>query len=416
MKKVVKCLLLLCILLAAAAVSAACEKKDDKKDDVTPAATAAPGDLSPTVEALVTPGDATPTNAEAIPSPGDATPTPAEGESESLYHPCGGNVNLGQYKGLEVTQEKIVVTEEDIDKQIELLLQSYPNYVKDASRDGSEVQNGDVVNIDFVGKRDGVAFDGGTGSDYFLGIGSESFIPGFESALIGKTIGTTVDIDVTFPNPYNPNPDLSGVAVVFTVTLNYVAKNDSAIDDAYVAANVANVATTVEGLRSYIRDFLTEDAEAQQEETLYDALLEKIYANSEFTEILQEDIDYYYDMSMGQVRQYAELLGITEEELFNQYYGAGDMTYAEFVAESKKSAENNVREFMVLQAIAKAENLTVSEEEYQKTASEYAENVGSASVADLEAEYGKDYIEYCVLTDLVLDFIKNNAVITVKGE
>ena len=461
MKKVVKCLLLLCVLFVTAAVAAACEKKDDRKDEVTPAATAAPGelspteanvtpgelspteaveatpgelsptetveatpgDLTPTEEAAVTPVNATPTDAEAIPSPSEAipspsetTPTPAEEEPESLYHPCGGNRNHGQYKGLEITQEKIVISEEDIDEQIKNLVANYPNYVKDADRDGSEVQNGDVVNIDFVGKRDGVAFDGGTGSDHFLEIGSNSFIPGFESSLIGKKIGTTVDIDVTFPESYTPNPDLAGVAVVFTVTLNYVAKNSEAIDDAYVVANVPNVATTVEGLREYIRDYLTEDAEAERENDLLNELLEKIYTNSEFTEILQEDIDFYYDMSMSQVRQYAELFGMTEEELFNMYSGDDAMSYAEFVDECKKNAENSVREFMVLQAIAKAENFAVSEEEYQKIVAEYAESVGSHSIADLEAEYGKDYLEYCVLTDKVLDFIRDNAVITVKGE
>ena len=340
----------------------------------------------------------------------NATVTPVP--SQNLYHPCGGELTLGQYRGLKYTMESKEVTEEDIEKQIQLLLKKYPNYAKDESHTDMTVKEGDVVNIDYVGTVAGVAFDGGTAAGQYLEIGSNSYIPGFESSLIGKTMGTTVDINVTFPNPYSLNPSLAGASAVFTVTLNYFGKKLTTIDDAYVEKYAYTVATTVDGLKKYFRDQLALTKEEEVDEKMWDNLISQVIDNSEFKTILPEDVDYYYNLSTATLRQYAAAYGMTEEELYNQYYDTSEMSYAEFVQKLREQAERSVKEFMVLQAIVQVENLSFTAEEYAKAAEEYRLAVGASSVAEMEASYGKQYIEYCILNDKALDLIKNSAEIT----
>ena len=340
----------------------------------------------------------------------NATVTPADSVSLDMYHPCGGEMTLGQYKGLTFKKEAITVTEEEIDNQIKLLLEKYPNYTKDDTRDNTEVKSGDVINIDYVGKVADVAFSGGTASDYYLEIGSNAFIPGFESSLIGKTVGTTVDINVTFPDPYTNNTELSGAAAVFTVTINFVGKPSSEIDDAYVK-RYTKVATDVAGLRTYLNDLIRNNKEDEQEEKLWDSLVSQAIANSEYKTIAQEDVDFYYNSSVDTLKQYADRYGYTPEQIVSLMTG-GATTYEEYLLQLKEEAEQSVKEFMLLQEIAKVEGLTVSDEQYAKKAEEYRASVSAESVEELEAKLGRDYIQYCVLTDQALQVIRDNAVIT----
>ena len=128
-------------------------------------------------------------------------------------------VTLGEYKGLEYEETSTEVTDEDVQAELDYLLESKADVEK--IMDGT-VADGDTVNIDFTGMRDGVAFDGGSGTGYDLTIGSNSFIDNFEEQLIGMKPGDTKEINVTFPDPYPNNPDLAGVPVVFEVTVNYI--------------------------------------------------------------------------------------------------------------------------------------------------------------------------------------------------
>lgn len=329
----------------------------------------------------------------------------------SPYHVCGGEMTLGQYKGLEYSMKKVVVTDEEIETQITKLLTAKPNYKKNETPDHTDVRDGDVVNIDYAGKVGGVAFQGGTDTDSFLKIGSNSFIPGFESSLIGKQIGTTVDINVTFPNPYTPNTSLSGADAVFTVTLNYFGKEKEGIDDEYVKRYFSAYATSVDSLKQYFRDAITDDKKADLEEEMWDYLITTVIDNSTYTKILPEDVDFYYNLSMSQFHQYAQMYGLTDEQLYNKYYDATELDYNGFLQKCREQAEQSVKEYMALQAIVKAENITFTPEEYAKTAEEYRVGAGLESIEVLESSYGKEYIEYCLLNDKVLDLIRETAVI-----
>ena len=128
-------------------------------------------------------------------------------------------VTLGEYKGMNITIPKTEVTDEDVDSYIDYLLSANESYVDITDRDVA--QNGDVANIDYEGKKDGVAFDGGTAQGYDLNLGSGVFIDGFEDGVVGMKVGETKDLTLTFPDNY-ANEDLAGAEVVFTVTLNSI--------------------------------------------------------------------------------------------------------------------------------------------------------------------------------------------------
>ena len=129
-------------------------------------------------------------------------------------------VQLGEYKGIEVTAQDTTVTDEDVETELQSQVENATPIYEEITE--GTVADGDVVNIDYEGTLDGVAFDGGTDTDFNLTIGSGQFIDGFEDGLIGKNIGDTVELNLTFPEDYTVNSDLAGQDVVFTVTINYV--------------------------------------------------------------------------------------------------------------------------------------------------------------------------------------------------
>ena len=159
-------------------------------------------------------------------------------------------VTLGEYKGLEYEETSTEVTDEDVQAELDYLLESKADVEK--IMDGT-VADGDTVNIDFTGMRDGVAFDGGSGTGYDLTIGSNSFIDNFEEQLIGMKPGDTKEINVTFPDPYPNNPDLAGVPVVFEVTVNYICGENiiPEMSDQFIADNTDY--QTVDEYKEYVR-------------------------------------------------------------------------------------------------------------------------------------------------------------------
>ena len=327
------------------------------------------------------------------------------GESANLLHICGGEVVLGDLSKLTMPEDTSTVSEEDIEAEyqdaIESLLLSYPNYVKDESRDGTQIVSGDTVNIDYVGKLDGVAFDGGTDSDYDLTIGSGTFIEDFENGLIGKTVGTTVDISTRFPDDYK-SVDLAGKTTVFTITINYVGKKSETADDAYMERLSEGAYKTLEAYRDAIKEDLIAEAKENYENEVYDSILEQMVDNSEFKSVLQEDIDYFKNDMIEYYKSYAQYYGGELEDVVSMF---GYETYDEFLKYVNQSSERYVKEYMVLQEITKRESLTPSEEEYTKRVSEYMASSSFSTVAEFEEYYSKDYLNYCIENDLAMEYL-----------
>lgn len=312
----------------------------------------------------------------------------------------GDYVTLGEYKGIEVTAEAPAVTDEYLQSYIDYVLQS--NMVTTDITDRA-VQNGDFTNIDYEGKIDGVAFDGGTAQGYDLEIGSGSFIPGFEDGLIGAKIGETRDVTVTFPESY-PSEEVAGKEAVFTVTVNSIhTETVPELTDELVKGLEGNC-STVDEYRQYAYDLLMEDEQSTHDSNAQMDILAKVVENSEFKEPPAEMVTRYYDRIKSNMSSYAAMYGY-DLESFMAATGSSE-------EQLQESAQQASREIIAMKAIADAENLDVTDEDMDE---ELAKNAGDYGYEDVE-EYKKaldlkGYKEY-MMTEKVLSFLFDNAVVT----
>ena len=201
-------------------------------------------------------------------------------------------VKLGEYKGLKLTKKVKEVTDEDVDNAVADALEKTLVEVDRAA------QEGDTVNIDYVGTMDGEQFDGGTASGYDLKLGSHSFIDGFEDGLIGAKAGDTVTLNLTFPKNYTEA--LSGKAVTFTVTVNKVQESSKAISEEWVKNNTdyTSVADYNREIRVQLENQNNSDAESTMESEAWQNVLENSVIN-EYPDALIQYGRYYYENYMN---------------------------------------------------------------------------------------------------------------------
>ncbi len=312
-------------------------------------------------------------------------------------------VKLGTYLGIEAEKASAELTDKDIEEAIEDILDYYKDY--EQIKEGV-VATGDTVGIDFVGKMNGETFEGGTGS-YDLKIGSGSFIDGFEDGLIGVKVGETVDLDLTFPKDYQ-SADLAGKAVVFTVTVKYKLGTEKVRPELNEAFAKKLGYKTVEALKEHLVKFLKEQKESEVQNNFMIDLWDKIIDNCEIKK--HEGIyDEYYDGFVGQYEAEAEYRKVTLEKLLETYYG---LKYDEFVKYAEDYAQSCMEQELVCRAIAKNENMVVSDEDYAKILSDYYQQNSShfKDDAELEAYYGKDRLINDVLLRKAMDLVVEKAV------
>ncbi|MBR4344460.1 MAG: trigger factor [Lachnospiraceae bacterium] len=287
-----------------------------------------------------------------------------------------GSVTLGQYTGLTYKPLSTEVTDEEVQQELEDYLYSYKSKVEVTDRD--TVQTGDVVDIDYEGLKDGVAFDGGTGNTSALQIGSGKFIPGFEDALIGHKKGTSFSIDVTFPENYK-NTDLAGQPAVFNITLNgiYTYIIPEATDE-FIAEKTTNKYTTVEAYKENIRN-------QKKEEKEEDAAIQKEY------DLIQKLIDvttYNIDMESEIQRGYESLIeynnsmtmatyGMDAAGFYYSYYGVPLDQYEQLM---RNQAEFSVKYEFARSAIVEAENFTVTDDEITELANKQMTQYGYSTL------------------------------------
>lgn len=309
-------------------------------------------------------------------------------------------VTLGDYRGIEVSVDAPVVTDTYLESYIDYVLQS--NLVSTDITD-RPVEEGDIVNIDYEGKKDGVAFEGGTAAGTDLEIGSGRFIEGFEDGLIGAEIGETLDLNLTFPEDYT-NEELAGAAVVFTVTVNSIrTETVPELTDEFVQG-LGLDCDTVEEFRQYSYDQLMEDAKADHDLNAQAAVLEKVMENCGVQDPPEGMITRYYDRIRTNMTSYAGRYGLDLESFM-----ALNQTTDEDV---KESAGQAAREIMVMKAIADAENLTVSDEELDAEMESNAASYGYSNVEDYKAAVDlKGYREY-MLSEKILTFLLEQAKVT----
>lgn len=315
-------------------------------------------------------------------------------------------VELGEYKGLTVQVSPLTVSDEEVVRQIRA------NGGSDILEEITEgtVELGDTANIDYEGKLDGVAFDGGTAQDYDLEIGSGTFIDGFEDGLVGVAVGETVDLPLTFPENYTE--ELAGKDVIFTVTVNSVKRMPeltSEVVDKITNGEYSDVDTYKESVRAE----LLQIKEDSRESEINNALLTQIASASTIKDYPQELVDYVVANMTNYYKQYADMYSMEFEEFLDSYMG---LTEEEFEAQAELAAKQGLQAELYLKAIAEKEGIELSDEEYTAKCQEYADRNGYSSVEEFTAAYEESEIRLSALQEKVLAFITENATVEEQTE
>lgn len=304
-------------------------------------------------------------------------------------------LELGEYTNLEVAPYLEEVTDKAVEEQMEYL---FSIQAKDAGVKDRAVENGDVANIDFAGYLDGVAFDGGTGNQD-LEIGSGTFIPGFEEGLIGVMPGEEIDLPLTFPTDYY-SADLAGQEVVFKVTVNYIIPEIT--DETVKALGNENYASVAE-LEAFAREIVQEEVDSNNYDTIVRVATQKIIANTTFKEIPDFLLEQQKIIVEEQVAYSLQGTNIDVDTYLTMFYGSS----------LDEIAEANVKERLVIQAIANAEGIVVTDEELDAELEGFATDYGVTTDQILEMmgtdrEYYREYM-YGVK---VYEFIYNNTIVS----
>ena len=312
-------------------------------------------------------------------------------------------VTLGEYKGVEVPKSETEVTDEDVMKELEKVQKQNARKVEVTDR---AAQLGDVVNIDYLGSVDGVAFDGGKAEGFDLELGSHSFIEGFEDQIVGHNIGEEFDINVTFPEAYHA-PELAGKAAVFAIKVNGItAKELPELNDAF-AEDVSEFST----LDEYKADILAKLAAEKTEKAKQlqgDKLLDAAVANCKM-EVPQVMYDNKIDSMMREFEENIVRQGLSMD-VYYQYMGTNEETMREtFKDTSMKSVDAR----LMLEAIAKAENLVISDEDLDAEVIKYGESYGvdGKTMLDMIQEDDKNALRQDMLVRAAMKVIEDNAVI-----
>lgn len=308
-------------------------------------------------------------------------------------------VKLGEYKGLDVKKAAVKVTEKEIDQAV---LEMRNRYAENVVKEGN-VEEGDIAVIDFEGFKDGVAFEGGKGENYSLTIGSHTFIPGFEEQLIGMEVGEERDINVSFPEDYHAE-ELKGAPVVFKVKVNEIKTVEiPELDKDFFADLGYEDIENEEQLRATVKETIKARKEADADNKYIDDLLKAASENAK-VEIPEQMIHEEAHRMVHQYEEHLRMQGITLEQFF-QFTNSNEQALMD---QMHDEAKNRVLYRLVLEAIVKAENIEVSDEEANKEAEELANKYQMTKDEFLNAFGGLEMIKYDLTMKAAVDVIKGN--------
>ncbi|MDE6516630.1 MAG: FKBP-type peptidyl-prolyl cis-trans isomerase [Acetatifactor sp.] len=311
-------------------------------------------------------------------------------------------VTLGEYMGIPVQLASAAVDEA---QEEELMRALYMDSVT-AQLGGitdREVVLGDTVNIDYVGKKDDVAFQGGTDSGATLEIGSGRFIEGFEEGLIGAMPGETRDLELTFPEIYQ-NAGLAGQDVVFTVTVNFIWPTEYS-DEVVAGIGVPDI-TTVEQMRQFVHDYLESNAQNTYRVSLENAVMDELVNGCVFQEIPAAILEKYRNNVQTSLEMDSASLGVDMETYCMYNYGMASETFLD------QYAEIAARQSLAVQAVANAEDLNITDEELQENLEQFAAQGGYSTVEEFLRELDREEYREYFMFEKVLEFLTQNAQIT----
>ena len=310
-------------------------------------------------------------------------------------------VKLGKYKGVKIDKIETEVTDEEVDAQIE---RERENNARNITVDDRPVEDGDMTTLDFEGFVDGVAFEGGKGENYPLTIGSGAFIPGFEEQLVGAKTGEETEVKVTFPEDYQAE-HLQGKEAVFKCTVKEIRKKELPELNDEFASDISEFDTLAEyreDVKKNLEEQKAKDAKRQREDAAVKAAVE----DSEM-EIPEAMLETQQKQMVDEFAQRITMQGISME----QYLQLTGSNYQQMVEQVKPQAEERVRSRLVLEAIAKAENLEATEEDYEEELKTMADvyQMEVDKVKELMRERDKKSIMQDLAVRKAAEFVAENA-------
>ena len=320
-------------------------------------------------------------------------------------------VKITQYKKVEVAQvqKPEEVTDEKVDERIQsvLDLQAETKEIKDRA-----VKDGDIVNIDFVGKIDGKAFEGGSAEGQDLEIGSDSFIDGFEDSIIGHKVGDKFDWDGKFPDNYG-NTEYAGKDVVFSIVLNSITERTVPELTDELVGKLSENAKNVKEYKDEVKKQLEDMGELEYQNTLYSEIWEKVLDNAEVKKYPEGEKEKTQEALKERYKKLAETYNMEFEDFVENQM---QMSEEDFDKQAAEVAEQSVKSKMVTKAIAEKENITLSDEAYEKELKRIVEQYGYESIDALKEQVEEEELKATALNNLVLQKLAEDCIQKASGK
>jgi trigger factor len=318
-------------------------------------------------------------------------------------------VKLGDYKGIVYEPTDTSVTDDDVQTELDYLV--HQNTTQEQLKTGVATW-GDAVNIDYVGYIDGEAFDGGNtqGAGTNITLGSSGYIDNFDEQIVGHKPGDSFDVNVTFPEDYQ-NEELAGAPAKFETTLNYIVGDDIVpeVNDSFIETATNGEYKTVDEYKKATREQMQEERTQNGETTDKQAILQQVIDETTIVEYPEQEMKERTESIIASYEDYAASNNVDLSTLLSYYFGYDAEQFEESV---KSSVESYIREKMVIIAIADAEGITCTDEEYNARVKELLEQTGLNDVSQLNQQYGyndEDYY-FTVLEEKVIELLYENAV------
>lgn len=309
-------------------------------------------------------------------------------------------VELADYSALKIPAQSVEVSDEALQTEIDNLL---ANYTSDKQVTDRAVVDGDTINIDYVGSVDGVEFEGGStggqGADVTIGV--TSYIDDFLEQLIGHTPGETFDIQVTFPDPYQNNPDLAGKEAVFNVTINSITETVTPeLTDQFISENLTGSYgwATVEEMRSGMKEDLKTNS-------IYRYIQDYLVENSTVSSTPESIISYLEKSLLSYYQDYADMYGMSLEDFLVSFMGMESAD--QFIASNSAETLKQANYYLIMQAIAEDLKISVSTED---VSAYFVKFMKTDDYSSYETQFGMPYLKQVVLFQTVLDNIADNTI------
>ena len=312
-------------------------------------------------------------------------------------------LEVGKYKGLTVAGYSVKVTDDEVDARIQEELEAAASSQEVAK--GTAVEEGDTVNIDYVGKKDGKKFDGGSAEGYDLEIGSDSFIDGFEDGLIGKKIGDKVKLELTFPEDYGEE-SLAGQDVVFNVTINSATRVTVPEYDLDYVKNTTEY-KSIDAYEKAVAKTLYEEKEAEEISNQQTDLWSQVLEDTEVIQYPEKELNYYIQFNSDQIDEMAESYGVSRDDMLANYdFGSEE----EFDAINEDSSKLRVKQEMLIEYIAAKEGLEYTDEEAEEMVTSFEQMGYDEEMVKSQTGHDMDsYVRIELLYQKVLEFLLDNA-------